>query len=391
MMRKLIMALVAALLLVLVVPALAQDTAAQSGQGTPIVTGLDVYERAGAAFDANDFEKAITDYSLFILLNPTVGEGYFQRAQSFLQLNNLDAALVDLNHALELPPASPEAEAQAYILRSSIYSEKEQVDSALADLNAALTSVPDSADALYRRARLYLSRLEYQPAVDDLNEVVRLAPDFPAAYYFRALANTELQAYDAAIADYGHLIEVTPDDTTSFVGRAELYIRQEAYDAALQDLDAAITLDPTVGGLYLQRGMVHNRLGNTEAGAADYLEWIRGVRQSDLITDVTLRPGESQVVTMQAGLVYAMQFEAEAGQLVNLTASTRPGATVDPLLLIIDVDGNPLVADDDGGGNFDAAISDFRLPAAGTYIAVLSHAGGGSDGTVRVKLELSNP
>ena len=395
MMRKFITVLMVGVLLAVVFPALAQDSGTQTqtgqqGQGIPIVTGLDVYQRAGAAFDAKDYEKAITDYSLFILLNPTVGEGYFQRAQSYLQLNDLDAALVDLNHTLELPPASPDAQAQAYMLRAAIFTDREEVDSAMADLNAALKSVPDSADALYRRARLYLSQQQFEPAVVDLNDVVRLAPDFPDAYYFRALANTALEAYDAAIEDYGHLIDVTPDDPTSFAGRADLYIRQEAYADALNDLDAALKLDPTIGGLYLQRGMVNNRLGNAEAAAADYLEWIRGVRQGDLNQDVTLRPGESQVLNLQTGLVYAMPFEGQSGQLVSLTASARAEATVDPLLLIMDTNGRPLTADDDSGGHFDSAITDFRLPADGTYIAILSHAGGGSEGIVRVLLEINS-
>lgn len=63
-----------------------------------------------------------------------------------------------------------------------------------------------------------------------------------------------------------------------------------------------------------------------------------------------------------------------------------------PLILLCgEQAGNPLAADDDSGGNFDAAISDFSLPADGSYIAVLSHAGGGSAGAVRVLLEIHTP
>lgn len=395
-MRKFIMALMAGALLVTVIPVYAQDTTSaqnqtgQDGQSIPIVTGLDIYQRAGSAFDAENYEKAITDYSLFILLNPTVGEGYFQRAQSYLQLDNLDAALVDLSRTLELPPASPDAAAQAYMMRAAIYIEQEQPDAALADLDAAVETAPESADALYRRARLLLAQEKYEPALTDLNEVVRLAPDFPDAYYFRALIQTQLEAYDAAIEDYSHLIDVTPDDPSSYAGRADLYIRQEAYDDALSDLNEALRIDPTIGGWYLQRGMVNNQLGNLEDAAADYLEWVRGVRQGELNTDVALRPGESQVLTLQTGLVYAMQFEGKAGQQVSLSASARSGGSLDPLVLIMDEAGRALVADDDGGGNFDAAIKDFTLPADGLYIAVLSHAGGGSDGPVRLLLEVDS-
>ncbi|MEZ4669751.1 MAG: tetratricopeptide repeat protein [Anaerolineae bacterium] len=394
MMRKFIMLILLAVLLV-AVPAYAQDSSAQTqpaqqGGGSSLVAGLDIYQRAAAAFDAQDYKKAITDYSLFILLNPTVGEGYFQRAQSYLQLDNLDEALLDLNRTLELPPASDQAESQAHMLRSGIYIQREQLDAALDDLNIAVEKAPDSPDALYRRARLFLVQQQYEPALKDLDAVVQLAPNFPDAYYFRAVANTQLEHIDLAIEDFTQVIKAAPNDVASYIGRADLYIRQEDYASALGDLDQAIQLDSTIGGWYLLRGMVNNKLGNSATAAADYLEWIRGIRKGDINTSVQLRPNESQVLPMQDGLIYAINFAGRAGDIVNLSATARPGSNVDPLLVIGDQDGNVLVANDDSGDAFDAVITDFKIPADGTYTILLTHAGGGSSGAVRLLLEISN-
>ena len=65
-------------------------------QDTPKIVGVDVYLRATQEFKDQKFDQAVADYSLVILLNPTFTEPYLQRALSYIQLKNNDAALVDL-------------------------------------------------------------------------------------------------------------------------------------------------------------------------------------------------------------------------------------------------------------------------------------------------------
>jgi hypothetical protein len=136
------------------------------------------------------------------------------------------------------------------------------------------------------------------------------------------------------------------------------------------------------------RGSVNNELGNQADAVADYLEWIRSL-QANLNRGLHLRPGESQVVQMQAGQLYLMSFQALAGQKVTISASARPNENTDPLLLLVD-SSNALAADDDSGGNTDALISDFVIPADGVYGLYVGYGGGGTDGPVRVLLQIAN-
>jgi hypothetical protein len=68
---------------------------------------------------------------------------------------------------------------------------------------------------------------------------------------------------------------------------------------------------------------------------------------------------------------------------------------IDPLIALLDPQGNPIAGDDDfgaaTGGEVDAEITDFILPATGSYTLLVSHAEGGYavgfEGLVRVSIQ----
>jgi pre-peptidase len=89
--------------------------------------------------------------------------------------------------------------------------------------------------------------------------------------------------------------------------------------------------------------------------------------------------------------VYAISFEGEAGQEINITARDFGGAFTDPLIALLGPDGEPIAGDDDFGGGLDSEIDNFELPEDGTYTLLVSHAEGGYDfgfqGIVRVDID----
>ncbi len=374
-MRKITVIVTMLLLSIGTLRAFAQDatptpdpsTQQQSQQvDVPGFIGLDIFTRAAQATQAQDYQQAIADYSLFLLLNPTNSQAYFQRGSAYYQLKDYISALADVNHALSLPQATTDLTSGMYSLRARIYVNQKQDDLALSDFNAGIEAAPTDPSLYYNRGLLYARQSQWQDAVTDFGKVVELAPDVTDGYALRAAANIQLQQYDAALADYTKLVTLTPNDPAVFSDRARIYIQLKNYESALADLNDALRLSPKSASLYLLRGSVNNELGKQADAAADYLEWVRS-QQTSLNSQLTLRPNESQVVQMQAGQIYLMTFEAQAGQKVTITASARPTENTDPILLLVDNTAHPLVADDDSGGNYDALISDYVLPADGQY------------------------
>jgi tetratricopeptide (TPR) repeat protein len=383
-MRKLVVLVVSlGLLFAALYPLYAQDAGT-----TPKVVGLDVYQRALQEVKDQQFQQAVSDFSLVILMNPTFNDPYLQRAQSYIQLKNNDGALVDLNHLIKMTSVDAATKSQAYTARAEISINQADISSALADFSAAIRLAPDSPLAYFERGQIYISQAEYDKALKDMNQVVSIRPDIPDTYYYLGVLNNQAKQYADAIKNFNTFIKATPDNYQAYAGRASAYIQQEQYQQALPDLNQAIKLEARAAGLYLQRGMVQQKLGDEQASANDYLEWIKANVTSQK-TDLTIRPGESQVVPMSAGLVYIMSFDGHAGQKVSITTATPSSEQIDSLLILADAKLNPLTADDDSGGNMNASIKDFVLPADSSYSVILSHAGGNPEGPVRVTMSMN--
>ncbi len=366
-------------------PLYAQDS------GTSKIMGLDIYLRALQDVTDKKFEQAVSDFSLVILLNPTFTDPYLQRAQSYLELKNYDAALIDLDHLIKMPSLDPAVKGSAYTTRAEVYSAQNNIEAALADYSAAIRATPDEAPAYYERGVIYAKQGEYDKALKDMSQVASIRPDYPTTYYFLGLINNQLKKYADAVKQFNTYIKAVPNDYNAYAGRASAYVEQEQYKPALADLNQAIKIESNVALLYLQRGLVQQKLGAEQASANDYLIWVKAnINVADQKTNLPLRPGESQVLPMATGQVYIFAFEGQAGEKVTLTATTPTDQQTDSLLILADNQLNPLTADDDSGGNSNASITDYVLPQDGSYSVILSHAGGIVNGNIRLLLTMSN-
>jgi hypothetical protein len=156
--------------------------------------------------------------------------------------------------------------------------------------------------------------------------------------------------------------------------------------SALADFDQVIALAPQSGFGYALRAELKLQMGDDAAAALDIstameLETIDRIDGAALVTD---RPA---MIPMTFGRVYYLPFEAHQGDKLTLSAiSVKPGA-VDPVILIVAPDGTPLIYNDDADVDadvLDAVIADFEAPADGTYMLMVSHARGGSEGNIEV-------
>jgi Tfp pilus assembly protein PilF len=191
-------------LLTFAVPALAQSTdPAASGQTPPTlpVAAPQLLQRANAALQADDYERALLDYSLFIMLNPTFSRGYSGRAIVYLRQNEIDRALDDLEIALSNEAEAPDLRAALFGLRGRLYSQLDRQDDALADYSQAVELAP-SPDTYLERALQYQAMQDTAAALADIDSAIELAPEEPVLLLFRAQLQTEAEDFTAAAAAY---------------------------------------------------------------------------------------------------------------------------------------------------------------------------------------------
>ncbi|MEW5996724.1 MAG: AAA family ATPase [Candidatus Micrarchaeota archaeon] len=171
-----------------------------------LVDAMSYYQIANDYFEKGDYEKAIENYNMAILLNPVFSEAYFNRALCYYQLKNYDKSIADYSKAAELDPKNP----NIYNNKGDAFYRKQEYASAIKDYDKAVMLNPNYLKALYNRALSYASLEDYDKAVEDFTKVVKLKPDFAEAFHLRGLAYEYAGDLDSSIKDYEKALELNP-------------------------------------------------------------------------------------------------------------------------------------------------------------------------------------
>ncbi len=167
------------------------------------------YQLGNDFYEKGDYDKAIENYNMAILLNPVFSEAYFNRALSYYQLKNFDKSVADYTKSMELDPQNP----IIYNNRGDAFYRKQDFQSAVKDYDKAIALNPNYLKAFYNRGLSYASIEEYEKAVEDFSKVIKLKADFAEAYHLRGLAFEYAGNISSAIADYTKALELNPELT----------------------------------------------------------------------------------------------------------------------------------------------------------------------------------
>ncbi len=165
------------------------------------------YQQGNDYYEKGDFEKAIENYNMAILLTPVFSEAYFNRALSYYQLKNFEKAIKDYTKAAELDPKNP----IIYNNRGDAYYRKQDYHSGIKDYDKAISLNPEYLKAFYNRGLSYASLEDYEKAIEDFTKVVQLKDDFAEAYHLRGLAYEYNGTLDKAVSDYEKAIKLNPE------------------------------------------------------------------------------------------------------------------------------------------------------------------------------------
>lgn len=171
-----------------------------------------------------------------------------------------------------------------------------------------------------------------------------------------------------------------------------------AYYDAIADYNRAIQINPALASSWLNRGVAYEQLGNSYNAMHDYVNWMTRDGMTIVAHDSVLLDDTTQV-EMAEGVVYQIPFRAYRGQSINISATAVDGDMVDPIIVVVDRYGNPVAGNDDilhDDGSLiemNSFIENMMVDNNGcndsNYTLLVSHAGGGSFGTIEVSLELN--
>ena len=214
-----------------------------------------------------DHPKTIEHYSRAIELNPRLVEAYNNRGNAYIDIGEVDRAIVDYNKAIELNPDF----ALAYVNRGNYYRNKGEVDRAIVDYDKAIELNPKLSEAYNARGASYIDRGEVDRAIIEYNKAIGLKPDDADVYSNRGNAYLRKGAYDFAVEDLNKAIELKPDFAEVYDTRGTIYGFTGKFDYAIKDFTKAIELNPEFAEAYYNRGMCWLHLKNWQEARPDLI------------------------------------------------------------------------------------------------------------------------
>jgi Flp pilus assembly protein TadD len=340
---------------------------------TPDASEMDIealLERAMASIEAQAYSDAISDLNAVLEMDNQLWDAYVYRGFAHGESGDTDRAIDDYTRAISIRPY----DWQTYSLRGDLYILSGDLAQANLDYDQSLYLNPRYVQAYAGKALLTLQRgdetisLIYQGLLEALgagnDQTIEL------------LSNT-IDLVDTEI--------VPPALGYVYYNRSNAHISDSNWTDALDDINTAISLQPEMQDYYMARGFIYSETDELALAAPDFYQRMTLVELSTV--EDTIEFGQTVPIEMDYGVVARLTFTASEGQAVTLTARDSLGVGVDPLLVLLDPEGNPIAGNDDGGGEFDSLLDDYVIPADGTYTALVSHANGGFVGTVTVSLK----
>ena len=167
----------------------------------------------------------------------------------------------------------------------------------------------------------------------------------------------------------------------------------EYYDAIL-DYTRSIDLNDNIPESWLNRGVAYEQMGNSRA-IADFNEYLT----SDRMTAISLATIDNSVTVTQSmteDYRYDLPIELQAGDVLSISVTSSVAGQVDPIMVLVDANGNPVAGTDDlreqDGSliSMNAYINNYDVSAKGEYTLMISHAGGGAFGHIDIRVSIDN-
>ncbi|KAK7142700.1 hypothetical protein R3I94_012150 [Phoxinus phoxinus] len=212
------------------------------------------------------FQRAWNQFTVAVEVNPKNWAAYEGRAVTSLQMDNMFAALLDINCAIKCNPLAE----QLFTNRGLIQQFMGDKSSAMKDYQTAISLNPGYALAYFNAANLFFYNGQFEQACEFYSRAFELDPSDESVILNRAITHALLRKVTESLQDFNEALCLNPQSAHAYFNRANLYCSLRQFQSAERDLTQALLLQPGDALLYKLRADVRGRLGWTEQALEDY-------------------------------------------------------------------------------------------------------------------------
>ncbi|MBK8022659.1 MAG: tetratricopeptide repeat protein [Chloroflexi bacterium] len=390
------------------------------------------------AFEAGDYPQAIASYQCAVTAEPhnphllaSLGDAYLLDGQLLAAItfyrfaNNTSPNLEESNSITDEHQAARDAaveaapeDVNAHFLRAAYLWTLALDDEALADYEAILEIEPDYAEVL----ALQGSSHAYLGDTAQAEVIWRQAMEVNSgnAHVPAFIAWTALNVGQEALVEehFAQALALDPNDPYVLFALADSLDAVGDYEAEIEVLQAInlplspLTMAPTIrlGAAYLNLGdkvraarwfdeaaefgedqpsilydVAFAYAGIDDDAAAGYLYRYTRAIERERGSDKIIKIGDPLLIAIIRGRVFRLVFRADQGQALSLSVASSD--TLDPLIVLLDPDGEAIAFSDDAdpdNDDYSSLIEGWVAPADGLYTLVVTHAFLGSEGETEV-------
>ena len=289
----------------------------------------------------------------------TAGE-HLESGREFAEVENFDAAIEELQAALDLEPDNVDVLAAL----GGVLLSQEKYAAAVVELNKALSIDaghplalsnlcgglgiqgtenavdicqqavflnPNDADAYNGLGIAYGQQGQFEEAIAAFLEAIQLEPEHNWAHNNLGRTYINMERFDEGIVELSEAIRITPDNANAHYNLGLAYANLEQYEEAIPAYKEALRLDPNLVLTHIDLAVVYTRLGQPEEAIASfetYLELVPNADNREAIAAEIVRLGATSIAVVDyanpAAVVQAVFSAAATGDYVNLSGLCDP-------------------------------------------------------------------
>jgi len=189
-----------------------------------------------------DLENARDDYGEVIRLKPNWSSPYFRRGLILSWLGKTDAALRDLDKAVELGPEEDEV-VELYFQRGQLLHAKKRHAQAIADYTEVIRRRPKGFRYYMSRGHAFHANGDYDKAIADFGKVIEIGFDEHWAHEYRGDAWRAKGDSVKAKAEYAAALRAKPDLAEQLCDWASDASKSGFFKSAIDYYDRATRID----------------------------------------------------------------------------------------------------------------------------------------------------